>query len=1019
MVFFMSRLFFLAKFQCSRSSLDPPGNRHSRPVIFRTISFLLAWLILSSSSAQRYNFVHYGEGDGLVQSQISSLCQDSYRHLWVSTFGGICRFDGRTFINYTQHDGLINNFTDRIFADHQNKIWIGTLFGLSCFNGSTFKNYKFNKRSENDVINDILEDKWGRLWVIANFRLYQMAKDSFQRVVIDHDSTRFITAMQIDPSGVLIISVYKKGLYLLKDQQFELSVAYKNEETKHVYTTIQFDQKRPDTCWLLCDQGITLVSHQQILNQANCPLRGIKGRLNSMAEDGLGDLWVSSTTGLFRFNGRNIEQFNRQNGFTNNIVNSIFTDNENNVWFATNGEGIYRYSFDRFRLLDQSQGLESQLLMSILRLNKNHLWLATYSDGIFDYECATRRITKVVSTQMKAKHINCLYRDQEGWTWIATDNEGIWKWKEKSGFVRADNPQTGLVPVGTSITQDPAGNIWISSPVGCFRLKEGKTQLFLKNIFTSSLFAWGKDSVFIGTQRGLYLWTGDSALQKINKPLLNSSIIVCMQKKGDKLIIGTGDRGILTYEVRSGKLRNINSSNGLNSDFIYSLLVDSLGSLWVGGGQGINRIFFEEKTDSIKIYNYSEFGTNSAGECNQNAVMKLGNEIWFGTTKGALITPMDIPVGNSVPTHVVLQSVLLFGKEIQGKAFCDSISPWYNIPFGLKLPYNQNSLSFRFQGVGFRKNKEVLYQYKLEGSNKNVEEFTYSPLIVYPDLPAGKYRLLVRSFTNPDGYSENQVDFPFEIQAAFFNTLWFRTAGILVLIGIFLGIQTFRKKAKEKRERQMEDLKKEEEFKIRKRTSEDLHDEIGNKLTRISVLSDILQTQTQAPESKKILLQMKENIAALYSGTRDILWSLQPESDNLQEIIKRLGEFGKELFQETSILFDFRDCTGETGRQRLPSDVNLNILLIFKEGMTNILKHSACKKVLFQVSVNDANQWVFILQDDGIGFDLETVKKGHGIDNIQLRSRRIGGKVDIDPGNRKGTVIRLLVNNHPNQGIAV
>ena len=86
----------------------------------------------------------------------------------------------------------------------------------------------------------------------------------------------------------------------------------------------------------------------------------------------------------------------------------------------------------------------------------------------------------------------------------------------------------------------------------------------------------------------------------------------------------------------------------------------------------------------------------------------------------------------------------------------------------------------------------------------------------------------------------------------------------------------------------------EEQMKVRQKTSEDFHDEMGNKLTRISVLSDILETQMlgEQQEQKKLIAQIKENVAALYAGTKDILWSLQPESDNLYEILNRIKDFG-------------------------------------------------------------------------------------------------------------------------------
>src|SRR5690606_35267759 len=137
------------------------------------------------------------------------------------------------------------------------------------------------------------------------------------------------------------------------------------------------------------------------------------------------------------------------------------------------------------------------------------------------------------------------------------------------------------------------------------------------------------------------------------------------------------------------------------------------------------------------------------------------------------------------------------------------------------------------------------------------------------------------------------------------------------------------------------------------RTAEDFHDEVGNKLTRINVLSNILKTKISnpAPDLFRIIEQIQENTAQLYSSTRDILWSLQPSNSNLYEILHRIRDVGVELFQDTDIEFSFSGADERMKRYRLPLDVSRNLIMIFKEALNNCLKYANATQVYMEVSL--------------------------------------------------------------------
>jgi ligand-binding sensor domain-containing protein/signal transduction histidine kinase len=981
--------------------------------------FVLIFLCCSISCisvlGQRLNFIHYSTEEGLAESQANDICQDSYHHLWIATLGGISRFDGKEFTNYSEKDGLLNNFVNCVYADSANRIWAGTPFGLSCFNGRHFNNFVFSKNPAENGVSQVIEDGLGTIWVLVNLKLFKFEQNQFKAQALGEDSAGYVSAIATDPNGMLWAAVLKKGLYRFHDNSWELIVDFKALRLNNHFNKIFIEGKTAFKCWLEYGRGLFLVDRTRIIDSIRHPEAGNNFRCLSINEDKSSNLWLGTNKGAYRYANRAFELYTTQNGFTDNTVNVIFKDNENNLWFGTNGDGIFRYSFDPFLFIDRSQGLKSPEITCLAKDRNRRIWLGSYGDGLYQYDPSKKINQRITHQELDAQHINSLFSDRDGQIWMGTDNEGIWKYQQDQ-FVRIDNSTNKIPPTSTCITQDAAGAIWISTPVGCLRLLGNQVYRYLENTFISTVYCYSKDSVFIGTLFGLYMWTGDSGIRRMSLPRVDSSNLLCMERRGEHLLIGTGQHGILDWNISRHEIKSLSSTDGLNNDAIFSMAFDSSGMLWVGTGHGIDRVNFDNSREKPLVSNYSEYGTLSAAECNQEAVMIDGRDIWFGTTQGAIILNNSLSQNTPVPTHIVLQSVLLFGKAMNNAEYNDSVSSWYNIPAGLRLPYNQNNLTFRFRGIGFYYGGQVFYQYKMEGFDKTYSELTASPEIVYPSLLPGKYRLLVRSYTKLGSFSENTIAFPFEITEAFYNSNIFRVFIVILVIGLALGVQGYRNQKMEKRKWKMEQIKKEEQINLKQRTSEDFHDELGNRLTRISVLSNILQTQALPEDSVKIIDQMKENIAGLYIGTRDILWALQPGNDLLDEIIKRLADFGMELFQDTSVLFHYKISIGLIKNTHVQGDISRNISMIFKEAMNNSLKYAKAANVFFEASSDEHGILSIQLQDDGRGFNLEGMTPGLGINNMYQRASRIGAIFSLESQEEKGTDVRLSIKITPNKG---
>jgi signal transduction histidine kinase len=177
------------------------------------------------------------------------------------------------------------------------------------------------------------------------------------------------------------------------------------------------------------------------------------------------------------------------------------------------------------------------------------------------------------------------------------------------------------------------------------------------------------------------------------------------------------------------------------------------------------------------------------------------------------------------------------------------------------------------------------------------------------------------------------------------------------------------------------------------------------------VLSEILDTKLNGThaDQKKLLEQIRQNAASLYNGTKDVLWALNPQSDNLYEILNHIKDFGNELFTDTAIKFEFHGIDESLNQIKLPMEYSRNIPMIFKELLNNILKHAHANQVTLSLEDIDRSNIHMTLKDNGCGFEQAEARKGQGINNVLTRIKRVGGDMNIKSCKGQGTEVSLKI----------
>lgn len=964
------------------------------------LSVVFALIFPLLSHAQKYNFTHYDIGDGLIQSQVNNLSLDNEHRLWIATYGGACRFDGKEFVPWARQNGMPGNFVNSVFIDKSDNVWFGTQSGLAELKGNKLITLKLPADIGTGRARNMVQDGNGDIWAIINSRLFKVKGNTANEVLVRDTIRGTLSCLFIHRSGRLMASLYRRGLYCLDHGRW-LKIAHYPAANKDLYVEkIIADRDDPNKLYLLTYTGIYVITDNTLLPFEAKLISSTKSYLLSLAQDDDKNFWIGTANGVYYLRNHQLIHFGSRNGLTDNAVTDIYHDADNNLWFATQGNGLFKYEGNHIITLDKSQGMpDNEVVMALVKDKNNDVIMGIDGAGLIRYSHNKLSPMKIPGKDEQSQRVICLYKDSKGVLWVGTHG-GLWSY-DKNTFKPVNDLNN--IPVN-GIAEDASGTLWAIAQDNCFYI-ENKQVKHLDSFtgFASSVITLGGDSVMIGTDDGITLVANKHVEKDFIIDAVKTSDVFCMLKYRDLVVIGTDDRGIFTWNRTNGEVKNYGLKEGLNSTAVYSLATDDNGVIWAGTGRGVNRLLFNSNNDNFIVSN-SGGSKTMIFEANQNAALFADDKVWIGTTKGAVLYDPHSNGPRSAPPHVMIQSARLV-PQIPSNSWENSTV----ITEGAKLSHSENHLAISFLGVYLNDPDGISYRYKLQGLDSGYSAPVKNNVVDYPSLPPGHYTFRVKAEAADGTPSANTASFSFTVTPPFYQTLWFRIAGVAFFILLGIALQNYRYRSKINRQRIIEAARHEESLKIRQQTAEDFHDELGNKLTRITVLSEILDTKMNGTQTdqKKLLEQIRQNAALLYNGTKDVLWALNPQSDNLYEILNHIKDFGNELFMDTAIDFEFTGIDESLNKVKLPMEYSRNIPMIFKELLNNILKHAHASQVTLSLAEVQKNAIHLVLKDNGCGFEMSAAHKGQGISNVITRVKRIGGEMQIKSCKEHGTVVDL------------
>lgn len=243
----------------------------------------------------------------------------------------------------------------------------------------------------------------------------------------------------------------------------------------------------------------------------------------------------------------------------------------------------------------------------------------------------------------------------------------------------------------------------------------------------------------------------------------------------------------------------------------------------------------------------------------------------------------------------------------------------------------------------------------------------------------------------------------------FWQTWWFiGLSSVTLLASVVLGVRLVeRRKYQQRLHRAEQERALERE---RARIAQDLHDDLGSSLARISLLSSLAKQDKENPEQvlahvTKISQSADDTVRAL----EEIVWAVRPDSDSLQSLVEYIAHFSNELFEGNGTRCRL-DLPHDLPALPLPPEIRHNIFLVVKEALTNVLKHADAKEVRVQAKATRQALEIAV-QDDGHGFEpggAMSPGRHDGLENMRRRAEAMGGTLTVD-STPTGTKVRLVV----------
>lgn len=907
--------------------------------------------------------------------------------------------------NLTNNEGLSNSSINTIFQDSDGLLWLGTWDGLNAYNGRDFKVDKpdpgNNATISNNIIREIVEEQKNILWIVTDRGINRLdkRKNTFERFFVEAGDQRvsnehsFLIAK--NNSNQIFACIYERGVYYFdanKGKFTNLNVTG-NLRIKKIFFDLD------DNLWLLTEEK-TLLKILFKKGETKVPqINSIVAfahlkNIESVHFNPDNELWMQTT-------GENVYSYHISEGVLTEqpiekanvgLIRAMVFKEGYQLWGTANGVFLFHPKTSQLESL-----LPNISVLSLCVGTQQIIWVGSDMQGIWQLSPSTEKIRSYTASSIPSfarNAVRTFFEDSNRTLWVGTKGGGIFTFANKDGFPanefnRNVTTRDGLLNNSVfTIVQGQWSEYWIGTDGRGVNYYDTKTKqikaLYIddklqRKVNLSSVYSilpTDENTLWVGTSGyGMYKLVIDRSsnpysiksykqyiYQKENASSLSNNIVYSIIKDdASHLWIATRGGGLNRFNIQTERFQSFRFSMGnpgfISSDDILCLCKDSKGTLWAGTSMGLNKLIsFKNGTPEFMRFTEKEGMPNntihgiledkdhtmwlSTNKGIANLVFEQGayriipyykkdglqnnefsdgafyqsattHQFYFGGIRGFnVFNPLEITHSNYMPT-LLLDAFYLVNKETNLSDYLQTKRKGETLVLANKF----KSFSFNFIPLDYISGSKCEISYRLEGFQKDWIHLGTSNAIVFTNLPTGKYRLLVRCSNANKIWSKQNYTLYITILPPWWASTYAYLCYALLVILVLMGLRRFLKYQYTIRQdfkmKELEKQKIEEIHQAKLSFFTNIAHEFSNSITLIyGPCEQLLRMHPTDGNTRKYVNIIKSNSARMQNLIQQMIEFRKAETGHLRleieridipELVKFVADNFNEILEEKKI----------------------------------------------------------------------------------------------------------------------
>ena len=761
---------------------------------------LAAALALCPSSARALNpttaITQYGLDswsgrDGLPGSPITDIVQTRDGYVWLTTKGGLVRFDGAffTLLDLTAVPGLKRKLMWSCAAGQGGELWAGAeATGVLRYKDGAATVISAGEAWYGFVA--VHESRDGKLWAANPAWGLVEFKDG---AVASRTKIDLIRTIVDGPDGAVWVGTWGTGIYRVKGGE---ATAFSRDQGFEETLISSLAWTRGGTLWAGTRNGLFAFEDGRFRKQAGLPHDDIK----SLLEDRDGNLWVGTARGLVRLRDGIVSVWRKSDGMIDDQILALHEDDEGGLWIGARGS-LARIRDTNFKVYTTGEGLHADTIVQAQPARGGGVWVTTYGGGV------SRLQDGVIHTYdhgrgLPSDYAGAVHEARDGSLYVGVGSNELVRLRH-GALTRIDTEKRYV----KSMTEDDRGLILALSRLGVRRLENGRVAPYavsggvLDDKFIHVLHHGRDGTLWIGSNNGFAGVHKGQLRRYAQEAGLSGADVYSVLEDGDgALWLGTAT-GLEHF--KDGKGRRFEGQPMLSDNSIFTVLEDGSGHLWFNSNDGIGRV---SKSDlnaylagTLPRVSTQVFGSGEGlrlAETTlptvQRACRTSDGRMWFPTSLGlAVVNPDALVTDRKVPP-VFIERLVVDGRELPARG-------------PLQLPAGAENVEIHYTALSYTRPERTAFRYRLFGFDRGWMEAGTKRAAHYTRLPPGSYRFGVRA-ANADGvWNETGTELRLVQQPQFHETIAFRVLAALGVGLLIVGGHRYRVRRLEEHRRELKE----------------------------------------------------------------------------------------------------------------------------------------------------------------------------------------------------------------------